>query len=262
MVTYSSKNMKTLARVPWLWLFAGCLFLPAFVQPADFQQDNLNGAWRMIAGKEPGGETTAPRQIVKIVSGRHFTMAAYDLKNKRFLGAGGGTYTFNDKQYVETLEYSTWDSTQVGSTSTMNMKLSGNQWTVVDKQSGEQRWERIRENSGSPLAGAWRITQRQSPEGQMTTMRRGPRKTMKWLSGSRFQWAAINTETGQFFGTGGGTYTAKDGKYTETIEFFSRDSSRVGAKLSFNYAVNGDQWHHTGKSSTGNPIDEIWEKEK
>ena len=43
---------------------------------------------------------------------------------------------------------------------------------------------------------------------------------MKILTGSRFQWIAYNTETKQFFGTGGGSYTAKNGVYTENIEFF------------------------------------------
>ena len=86
----------------------------------------------------------------------------------------------------------------------------------------------------------------------------GARKTMKILSGTRFQWIAYNNETKEFFGTGGGTYTTTDGKYTETIEFFSRDNSRVGAKLEFNYALEDGQWRHSGKSSKGDPMDEVW----
>ena len=65
----------------------------------------------------------------------------------------------------------------------------------------------------------------------------GPRKTMKILSGTRFQWIAYNTETKAFMGTGGGTYTTLDGKYTENIGFFSRDDSRVGASLQFDYEL-------------------------
>lgn len=82
------------------------------------------------------------------------------------------------------------------------------------------------------------------------------------MSGTRFQWAAINPETKEFFGTGGGTYTFVNGKYTENIEFFSRDNSRVGASLSFKGEVKDGQWHHSGNSSTGNPIYEIWSREK
>ena len=81
---------------------------------------------------------------------------------------------------------------------------------------------------------------------------------MKILSGTRFQWIAYNTETKEFLGTGGGTYTTDNGKYTENIEFFSRDDSRVGASLEFDYEVKDGKWHHKGESSKGDPIYEIW----
>jgi len=73
---------------------------------------------------------------------------------------------------------------------------------------------------------------------------------------------AINTETKEFFGTGGGSYTFKDGKYTEQIEFFSRDSSRVGASLSFDGSINGNVWTHKGFNSRGEPLHEEWTREK
>ncbi len=85
-----------------------------------------------------------------------------------------------------------------------------------------------------------------------------PRKTMKIMSGTRFQWIAYNTETKQFMGTGGGTYTSVKGEYTEHIEFFSRDDSRVGASLKFNYSVVDRKWYHSGLSSKGDSIYEIW----
>jgi hypothetical protein len=69
---------------------------------------------------------------------------------------------------------------------------------------------------------------------------------------------AINTQTGEFFGTGGGTYTFENNVYTENIDFFSRDNSRVGASLEFKGTVNGNKWDHSGKSSKGDPIHEEW----
>jgi hypothetical protein len=44
----------------------------------------------------------------------------------------------------------------------------------------------------------------------------------------------------------------------ETIAFFSRDNSRVGASLGFDYQVIDGEWHHSGLSSAGQPIFEIW----
>ena len=49
-----------------------------------------------------------------------------------------------------------------------------------------------------------------------------------------------------------------NGKYTEHIEFFSRDSSRVGASLRFDGKLENGEWHHSGLSSTGEKIYETW----
>jgi hypothetical protein len=110
----------------------------------------------------------------------------------------------------------------------------------------------------STLSGFWRITGRANEKGEIIQMQPGPRKTLKVMSGGYFQWFAINTQTREFSGTGGGRYTLVKGKYTEKIEFFSRDNNRVGVELSFEASVNGKEWIHSGKSSKGDPIREIW----
>ncbi|PVY42281.1 membrane or secreted protein [Pontibacter virosus] len=211
----------------------------------------LEGAWRTTDGQ--GNE------VVMIVQDGFFTIARFNQQNKQFLGTTGGTYTASNGKFQIRYEFNTLDSTQVGTTSTTDYKLEGNQWTM-SRDGVTDTWSRINESdSTSPLAGTWRITGRER-DGQMNTMRPGPRKTLKVLSATRFQWIAFNSETGQFSGTGGGTYTAENGQYTENIEFFSRDSSRVGMSLSFNFEVKDGNWHHTGQSSTGATVNEIWSR--
>ncbi len=83
---------------------------------------------------------------------------------------------------------------------------------------------------------------------------------MKILSGTRFQWIAYNTKTKQFLASGGGTYSTQHGIYTENIEFFSRDDTRVGLQLKFDFDIENGEWHHSGLSSKGDPIDEVWSK--
>ena len=61
-----------------------------------------------------------------------------------------------------------------------------------------------------------------------------------------------------FFGSGGGDYTAENGAYVEQIEYFSRDNNRVGAKLSFEYLRKEKDWYHKGFSSKGASLHEIW----
>jgi hypothetical protein len=118
--------------------------------------------------------------------------------------------------------------------------------------------KRVDDGKGQ-LAGNWRITSRKQGE-TMNEIPLRPRRTLKLLTGTRFQWMAINIESGEFSGTGGGTYTFVNGKYTENIEFFSRDSSRVGVSLTFDGKVENGHWHHSGLSSKGDPIQEIWSK--
>ena len=215
------------------------------------QASEVEGAWRTTDAQ--GNE------VVMLVQDGFFTIARFNQQNKQFLGTTGGTYTASNGKFELKYEFNTLDSTQVGKSSSADYKLEKDRW-IWGRDGVTDTWNRINEsNSQSPLAGTWRITGRER-DGQMNTMRPGPRKTLKVLSGTRFQWIAFNSETGEFSGTGGGTYTAENGKYTENIEFFSRDNNRVGMSLSFNFEVKDGNWHHSGQSSTGNPINEIWSR--
>ncbi|MFT5735697.1 MAG: hypothetical protein ACI9SG_000027 [Maribacter sp.] len=110
------------------------------------------------------------------------------------------------------------------------------------------------------LDGTWLFATRGPDEGQERRGEANTRKTLKYLQDGRFQWIAYDTNGLQFKGTGGGKYTSIDGIYTENIEYFSKDNTRVGARLEFNYEIKGDDWHHTGKNSKGAPMYEIWSR--
>lgn len=112
------------------------------------------------------------------------------------------------------------------------------------------------------LEGQWLFATRGPDDGQERRGEENPRKTLKFLQDGRFQWIAYNTDTFEFFGTGGGTFSSKDGKYVENIDFFSRDNARVGATLEFDYEIKNADWHHTGKNSKGEPLYEIWAPRK
>jgi len=123
----------------------------------------------------------------------------------------------------------------------------------------EKSWSKSK-NESIDLNGKWLMAGRVTEEGERRRDITRPRKTMKFLKDGFFQWIAFNTETFQFFGTGGGFYTAEKGIYTENIEFFSRNNNSVGRKLPFSYEVKDSDWYHKGKSSKGKPMHEIWTK--
>lgn len=123
--------------------------------------------------------------------------------------------------------------------------------------SDKSKWKKI---SGvtSLLQGKWLMSGRVRGKTERRRDTNQPRKTMKILVDGYFQWIAFNTNTFSFMGTGGGSYTAENGTYKEKIDYFSRDNKKVGISLSFSYSKKGQDWHHKGFSSKGDPIHEIW----
>ena len=242
-----------------LFLFSCCILLSsAHVSKFDVGPAEFYGAWTTEV--EVDGQAY---ESIKIYTQDYFIYGLYAKKDSSFYAAGGGTWVMTKKGIAETFEFHSNDSSMVGTTLAITISLKENapMETQVMKNNKVDKlvWMRL-DKGDSPLFGAWRITQRER-NGTMSQMKMGPRKTMKVLSGTRFQWAAYNVETKAFMGTGGGSYTAVDGKYTENIGFFSRDNSRVGASLQFDYEIDGNDWHHKGLSSKGQPINEIWTKQ-
>lgn len=225
------------------------------------RQTELEGAWELASGTTQFVNLPKGATAVVMMQDGYFTVAYFNEADKKFIGTFGGTYALANGELTQNFEYNTLEPATVGTTNSLTYKLVSGQLQLKNAGQGDQQtWSKINKGTASPLEGTWRITGRAGQDGTINIMRRGPRKTLKVLSGNRFQWLAFNTDTKQFSGTGGGTYTAQDGKYTEKIEFFSRDSSRVGASLTFNYEVKNGKWHHSGQSSTGNSIHEVWER--
>lgn len=232
-------------------IFSAILVLTGILLISSFkQQDSITGAWQRADGSV---------EEVLIFQDGYFTHTTYDKNNRKFVQTKGGTYTQNGAQLHTRIEFSTAQPKMIGQAITFMAPISKN--GLATNIGGRTTiWTRI-DNGTEGLAGTWRITGRLN-EGQMQQLQRGARKTLKILSGTRFQWIAINPETKEFFGTGGGTYTFSNGKYTERIDFFSRDSSRVGASLSFDGSVSNNIWTHKGMSSAGAPLHEEWTRER
>jgi len=220
-------------------------------------QSAMDGAWQL---KQDNGMAVNNREMTVIFAEDYF-MFGNHYNDGRFISAGGGMYEIEGDQVELTFDFFTEESSIVRVPLTFDLDLKKNSFALDGNVQGQrirQQWERIPAESDA-LNGAWRFATRVDEDGTMGERRElGPRQTIKILNGGRFQWAAFNYETKQFMGTGGGSYTAEDGKYTENIEFFSRDDSRVGASLSFEFRREGDDWFHKGKSSKGDPMHEVW----
>ena len=165
----------------------------------------------------------------------------YQTNPPKFILTRGGFYDRKDDQLVAVLEFNSHFEKD---------SLREYRWD-------DQNWNK-RSKKSQVLDGKWLMAGRVTPDGEQRRNISRPRKTQKLLVDGFFQWTAFNTETMQFYGSGGGAYRAQDGTYTENIDYFSRDNSRVGMALSFLFNRQGKDWYHQGKSSKGKPMHEIW----
>lgn len=222
-----------------------CLFFSISI----LQAQELQGAY-----ERSGSFGDRNINYVYLFSGEFFSWTAF-YEDGEFIATKGGSFDLINNTLRLTYEFDTADPDMVGRTAEYP--------AMVKKKTAllnNQVWKNTDKGKASPLTGAWLMGGRKRDGEISRRSTDGPRKTMKILTPTRFQWIAYNTETRQFMGTGGGSYTAENGRYTENIEFFSRDKSRVGAALGFSYEVKGNDWHHRGKSSKGDPMYEIWVK--
>jgi hypothetical protein len=207
----------------------------------------LDGAWAAEDGLQ---------KTILFFKDGYFTSVSFS--SIKFISAVGGTYKIDGNTIDYLKEFDSADSNEVGKNNQRDFSITGNQLSLT-ANGNAALYIRI-DNGSAPLSGVWKITEREQDGKLVTIHKTGSRKTLKILTGSRFQWFAINPETKQFSGTGGGTYTFINGKYTENIQFFSRDNSRVGDKLTFDGKLEKNKWHHSGLSSKGDKIYEIWSR--
>jgi len=216
-------------------------------RPADNSARSLIGGWQCESGNQ---------RMTRIFTEKYFTIAVYNKADGDFVSTAGGSWRIEGTNLVQLYEYNTANPNLVGTEERFPLEAGDDQFALKSGREKEM-WKRLDDGTPGQLAGAWLITGRYE-NGEVRRRTPGVRRTMKILSGTRFQWIAYNTETKEFFGTGGGTYTTENGKYTEHIEFFSRDKSRVGASLEFEFIIQDGEWRHKGRSSRGEPLDEVW----
>lgn len=243
--------MKTIKIISALVLLLSILTFQNMTANAQSANPALTGAWQIKEGN---------KEHVLVIQNGFFFHTLFNKIDKEFMFSQGGTYSLKDKQITGKIYFNTKNKEEVGTELTVEFSINDNNLTL-EISGDSQNWTRLDDGS-APLAGIWRITARMQDGKIVPIHQTGARQTYKILSGTRFQWAAINPETKEFSGTGGGNYTFTNGKYTENIEFFSKDNSRVGASLSFDGKIENGEWHHSGLSSKGDKIYEIWSRVK
>ncbi len=177
-----------------------------------------------------------------LMDDEYYVETQFTTKPNQFIKSIGGFYQKKGNDLMVALEF--------------NSNFSNDSIKHIEIND-QDRWKKISKTT-LPLQGKWLMAGRVNGDQVRRRDTNRPRKTMKILVEGFFQWIAFNTESFSFYGTGGGSYSATDGTYTETIDYFSRDNNKVGILLEFEYVKKGIDWHHQGFSSKGDPLHEIW----
>ena len=216
------------------------------------QQAPFLGAW---------GLEDASAKITILLTEHIFSLNRYHIADKKFLGSEGGTWRKDGNDLVLNYEWSSTDTSKVGKEFKTSIRISKSELRLG---LFTQALKKLDAGSPGALLGEWIISGNYAND--VVSKRPSPfypRRTMKILTGNHFQWIAFNVKTKEFFGTGGGTYTTSaDGKYVETIEFFTKAASSIGKSVEFTYSFQDGDWRHKGQKSTGGPMDECWTPRK
>lgn len=216
---------------------------------------------QLLAQPEPGvyqaSEKLAQgtRHFLLLVSENYVIHSVYESGPAHFVSTMGGFYQTEGDSLHIALEFNSAFSETGEKKHDVAYSYAGG--SLIFNGNASRPYTR-EPSLSQPLDGQWLFASRGPDTGQERRGDANPRKTLKFLKDGYFQWIAYNTESMEFFGTGGGRYAADKGSYTEVIQFFSRDDSRVGAELSFQFDRQDDDWHHRGSNSRGEPMYEIW----
>lgn len=188
-------------------------------------------------------ETQNENKITRIIfDNEYIVVSNFKASSGEFLSTLGGYFEKEENQFKIELEFNS--NYEIDSLTNYSINIDSN-------------WRKISKNN-DVLKGKWVMSGRYVNDEYITRDVNLPRKTMKFLHDGFFQWIAFNSDTFAFSGSGGGEYETIDGKYIEKIQYFSRDDSRVGAELDFNFELKDNNWIHSGLSSRGTPINEVW----
>lgn len=125
---------------------------------------------------------------------------------------------------------------------------------------GQPLLDNQKNNSATSLQGAWEL--QKAKWGDMKEFLEEPRIIIKTYTKGHFFF--IYNKDGQFDGAGGGTYTATDKKFSETLTHFYWDAKAAGTTQSFEYKIEDQVFHQFGKLNSEKysnyTIDEYYKK--
>ena len=158
-----------------------CVFLSTGIS-----SQNIVGAWEMYSTSENGDKLKS----VVIFADGYQVVSVYNADTGKFVSTNGGTWKLDGDTMTEVIEFDTVEPDRVGSEVSFKVSITDQEIRVADN---DMKLKRIDNGTPGKLQGAWLMSGRIRDGKEQTRDINRPRKTMKILSGTRFQWIAYNT---------------------------------------------------------------------
>lgn len=215
----------------------------------------LKGTWQQ---KFPDGRTAT-----LLCSENYLMLAEYHFIQKKYFRSAGGTYQLSkigQKKVISfNKDFNTQDPMSAGTTIATLYTLANNVLSIPQGPLAGT-WQKVVETGTSTLTGNWRLKAKEDTNFVMQTQLKGSLKTIKLLTKQYFHEVSFNIDTQQFFTSFGGTYSQKNKKYYEKINFNAMIPKQAGQSIEYDFLLNGKDWIHAGQSSKGERVNEVWEK--
>lgn len=219
------------------------LAITTFLSFQVIAQNHQIGTWKLLSAKYASstGEVDYFNNYnvkeTKIITPTHFMWMSQlpdslDKTKIKLSGAGGGTYTTNGNNYIESLEYASWDGYAADKTN-FNLQIESNSNIMV--QTGtikypngttltlEETWQKqtFPANEGKHV-GTWHmVTQKVTdPKGKTTKTDMNTIKQVKIITPTHWMFISENIKDGKksFKGANGGSYSLSGTRYVEFLE--------------------------------------------
>ncbi len=228
------------------------------------ESQDITGVWRVLASSwNEDTKQYANCEMVKFITSSRWASIFYWPETQKFAGTGGGTYEWKDGNYVETVEYFTWDPSAIGTRQAYKMKIQDGKliqegrlntdkfkypYYAVHERLDKLSW--VYENQKSPQ-GVWGLAQATYGEEKLDSMGLKEKygRGLKIISSNFFIGTFFDKEKKEMNGVSFGTYVIdKNSKYQETVRCWSwNDQSIVGTQPIFNWEISGnDNYHQHG----------------
>jgi hypothetical protein len=111
------------------------------------EQNKIEGTWELVS-RDVGNFSERMREI-KLISPKHFVWVVYDIKKRKPLFTGGGSYTLTGESYTEHMDFMDGKGAEalVGKDQVFTLKIDGEilvlSGTLSDGEKLGETWRRV-----------------------------------------------------------------------------------------------------------------------